>query len=313
MIDDLEQLIARAVAEGYGDIYELTEVADDAPEDLAPYLPRLLAADVVYPGKLYRAADSEVQRGLVAKADTCCQDDADDELRLNHLLVALAQTRGPVAEAAFRRWRDQPPPGADQLHIGPADYMREGGWMLEGDDVRELGGPVSYGLEAEDGPEHSERERCRGCGGPVWTALDLDTADERVAEALAHVGWSGRLRPAFCYGCAAAADTLFIEVRPDGTSRLTDPPEPSTDAPMLEAPTVRMVLGDRSGRRPVGSAVGGQAVWMDDAAYPDCPKCRKPMASIAQIDMQDLTHHVGYHTFFLHTECHLAAMVTQWE
>ncbi|MDX3230842.1 hypothetical protein [Streptomyces sp. ME19-01-6] len=318
MIHNLEDVIVRAVAERDGDIDELSELADGAPEELTPHLPRLLAVDVVYPAKLYRAADSETQRGLVAKVDA----GGSDSLRLNHLLMALAQTRGPVAEAAFRRWRDQPPPGADKLFLSPAEYMPEGGWTLEGDRVRELCGPISYRLRAEeeeageDGagadPAH---ERCQGCGGPMWTALDLDTADERVAEALEHVGWSGRLRLAICYECNVDATTVFIEVAPDGTARPTDPPEPGTSIPdpEFEGPDVRMVLEHRSGRHPVGSAIGGRPVWMGDAEYPECSVCGKLMTCIAQIDMQDVSYMVGYHTFFLHTGCGLAAMVSKGE
>ncbi|WP_070198208.1 hypothetical protein [Streptomyces oceani] len=316
MIHHLDDLIARAVAEHDGDIYELEDLADDTPEELAPHLPRLLAADVVYPAKLYRAADSEVQRGLVMKVDAGCKDG----LRLNHLLRALAQARGPVAEAAFRRWREQPPPGADELCVGPADYMPEGGWMLDGNQVRELAGSTSYYLEAEeDGAgghgddAESGHERCLGCGGPMWTALDLDTADERVAEALAHVGWVGRLRLAVCYQCDVDADTVFIEVGSDGTARLSAPAEPGTNLQAIEAPTVRMVPDRRAGPHPVHSAVGGQPVWMEDAHYPECSKCGKSMTYVAQIDMQDVSHLVGYHTFFLHTECNLAAMISQGE
>ncbi|MGY0060198.1 hypothetical protein ACWY4P_27255 [Streptomyces sp. LZ34] len=322
MMENLEDLIVRAIATGDGDLPELDELADTAPEDLAPHLPRLLAADVVYPAKLYRAADGDIQRGLVAEADA----GGKGALHLNHLLMALAQTRGPVAEGAFRRWRDQPPPGADKLFLGPAEYMPEGGWMLEGDRVRELCGPVAHRLEAVEAVEAVEEEageegagagaphgRCAGCGGVMWTALDLDTADGRVAEALAHVGWSGRLRLVVCYGCAVDADTVFMSVGADGTCRLSDPPEPGTSLPATETPTVRLVPGHRSGRYPVGSAIGGRPVWMDDAEYPECQACGKLIAYIAQIDTQDIDHAVGYHTFFLDTECGLAAMVSQYE
>ncbi|MER7790183.1 hypothetical protein [Streptomyces sp. NPDC097640] len=314
MTEHLEDLMVRAIAARDGDAPELEELARTAPESLAPHLPRLLAADVVYPAVLYCAADDETQRDLVAQADA----GGKGALRLNHLLSALAQTRGPVAEEAFRRWRDQPPPGADKLFVTPAEYMPEGGWMLEGDRARELCGPVAHHLVAEESEEVEEsripQERCQGCGAALWTALDLDTADARVAGALVHAGWSGRLRLVVCYGCAVDdADPVFIRVGPDGTSRLSDPPEPGTGLPAAGAPTVRMVPGHRSGPCPVDSAIGGRPVWIDDAEYPECPACGKLMAYIAQIDMQDIGHMAGYHTFFLDTGCGLAAMVSQSE
>ncbi|MEV5987700.1 hypothetical protein AB0L85_22250 [Streptomyces sp. NPDC052051] len=322
MIQNLEDAVVRAIARCDGDVEELEELADRTPEALTPYLPRLLAADVVYPAKLYRAADSETQRGLVAKADA----GGIGGLRLNHLLMALAQTRGPVVEAAFRRWRDQPPLDADKLCIGPAEYMREGGWMLEGDRVRELCGPVSYELRAEEdeavrggvGVDPTGR-LCQGCGGPMWTALDLDSADERVAEALAHVGWSGRLRVAICYECNVHRDTEFIEVGTDGTCRLSDPPEPGAivSGPEVEdddeLPAVRWRLGRRTGLHPSGSALGGRPVWTGDATYPECPVCGTLMTYIAQVDMENISYVPMYFTFFLHTECGLAAMVSQGE
>ncbi|ADI07742.1 hypothetical protein SBI_04622 [Streptomyces bingchenggensis BCW-1] len=325
MTEHLEDLIGRAIAAGDAGAPELEELASSAPESLAPHLLRLLAAGVVYPAALYRAADDATQRGLVAEADA----GGKGALHLNHLLTALAQTRGPVAEEAFRRWRDQPPPGADKLFLGPAEYMTEGGWTLEGDRARELCGPVAHHLVAEEpeGDREGDREgdedgagaaapqgRCQGCGAALWTALDLDTADERVAGALAHAGWSGRLRLVLCYGCAVDdADPVFLGVGPDGTSRLSDPPEPGTGLPAAEAPTERLVPGHPSGPYPDGSAIGGRPVWMDDAEYPQCPACGKLMAYIAQIDMQDISHMAGYHTFFLDAGCGLAAMVSQPE
>ncbi|MFI9048401.1 hypothetical protein [Streptomyces sp. NPDC053427] len=147
----------------------------------------------------------------------------------------------------------------------------------------------------------------------------MDSADERVAEALAHVGWSGRLRLAICHECNVHGDTEFIEVGTDGTSRLSDPPKPGTNIPDPEienddeVPAVRWSLGHRAGLHPSGSALGGRPVWTGDAQYPECPVCSTLMTYIAQVDMPNISYMPIYFTFFLHAECGLAAMVSQSE
>ncbi|MEV0644816.1 hypothetical protein AB0I28_06095 [Phytomonospora sp. NPDC050363] len=309
MTDDLERLVALAIRRRDGDIDELTAITGESPELLTPHLPALLAAGVDYPAALYSAADAEVRRELVARVDA----GPGDLLALDHLLKALALTSGPESGDAFLRWRDAPPPGAEKLHVPVAFYLNFGGRALDGDATRDLCGPVAYVLDVEEGAVVPEGVRCGDCDGPLWTALDLDTAEPAVAEALAHTGWSGRLRVDLCHRCDFTADVVFRDVAPDGTSTRSPHTPPGAGAES-DPPTHRLVPGERSpARRPDVAAVGGLPEWTDDPRYPACPNCSATMDYVAQIELGDPwdSYLDGYLTFFLHTECRLAAALCQ--
>ncbi|GIG65843.1 hypothetical protein [Phytomonospora endophytica] len=304
MGDDLEKPIARAIRRRDGDLYELAETA---PERLTPFLPRLIAAGVVYPATLFRAADTAARRALIDRIDA---GDPDDDL--NHLLMALVQSSGPETAAAFLHWRDDPPPRAGELLVAPAHYLREGGRELDVDEPRELCSPSGYSLHTVDGPQIPEGETCHDCDGPLWTALDVDTASPEVAEALAHTAWHGRLRVDVCHRCDFTADVIYREVAPDGSCRRS-PHSPSGAGEEADPPTARLAVGEPAGRFPGGSAIGGLPVWRDDARYPACPDCGRTMDYIAQIDLGDPWDDFldGRLTFFLHGACGLAGMFAQ--
>ena len=314
----IRDLIVRAAAEEFDAERELERMADEAPSMLTPHLPDLLAAGVLHPAKLYRTAGEDVQRAVVTMID----DGASD---LNALLLVLAHTRGTVAEAAFRRWQVQLPPGADDLYIGPADYMPEGGWALENGRARELCGRTAYSLEpAPDMAVESAAEgECPWCRAPLWTVLDIDTGDRRVAEALAHTGWSGRLRIVTCQGCYAYT-TLYSTVSPDGESGLSDhSAEPvriiddqSPPAPLRKVPGKLLTDPDMSagGWDMTTPSIGGHPEWIDDAQYPTCPNCARTMDYIGLEQAQDPDGELvaeGTTYLFLDASCGLAAAIYQ--
>ncbi|MFI0357476.1 hypothetical protein [Actinomadura sp. 9N407] len=314
----ITDLIVRAAAEESEAEYELERLADETPSLLSPHLPDLFAAGVLYPVKLYRTAGDDLQRAVVAMID-------DGASELNSLLLILAHTRGPVAESAFRRWREQPPPGADELFIGPADYMREGGWILEKGRVRELCGQTAYSLEPDTDRtvEPPAQGECTWCRAPLWTVIDVDTGDRRVAEALAHTGWSGRLRIVTCQGCHAYT-TVYSTVSPDGSSRLSDhSAEPirilddlSPPVTLRKVPKELLTTPDMSvgGWDMTVSSIGGYPGWIDDAEYPACPVCTRTMDYIGLEQAQDPEGEIiaeGTTYLFLDASCGLAATVYQ--
>ncbi|GAA1883306.1 hypothetical protein [Asanoa iriomotensis] len=71
-------------------------------------LAELLDAGVLEPPTRYRDAGDEIRRRLVAAVDLGAPDRP-----LRSYLDALACAGGPIAEAAFARWREYPPP-----HVG---------------------------------------------------------------------------------------------------------------------------------------------------------------------------------------------------
>ncbi|QFG21119.1 hypothetical protein [Actinomadura sp. WMMB 499] len=199
--------------------------------------------------------------------------------------------------------------------------MPEGGWTLENGRARELCGRTAYSLEptADRTVEPPARGRCPWCRAPLWTVLDIDTGDRRVAEALAHTGWSGRLRIVTCQGCYAYT-TLYSTVSPDGVSGLSD----HSSAPVRilddQSPpaTLRKAPGEflTSARGPdmTTPSIGGHPEWIDDAEYPTCPICARTMDYIGLEQAQDpegtpIAEGTTY--LFLDATCGLAATIYQ--
>jgi hypothetical protein len=312
----IEDLVARVESGEDAVIDALADHAAADPAALAPYLPRLLDAGALWRlHVLYRGADDGFQREVVARIESGAGE------WTSMLAYVLAQTRGPAVEEAFRRWTRSPPPGPhfDPFGRGVAALARDGGWELTPNGVRELCGSSAYRLVPGAGGDRSA-DSCPWCASPLWTALDLDTSEPKVEDALAHTGWRGRLRVATCRWCSCYG-TAYTEVAADGrsvwsahTARPCFPPggEPA------EPPRVRFVPGER---RPTpytasawnrgGSALGGCPDWIDDPAYPLCPGCGTAMDYLGLVNGSDLDGGEGAHYLFLHAPCGLAAVEYQ--
>jgi hypothetical protein len=297
-------------------VWELEEQTKDDPAALRPYLLRLLDADTFISETLFRAADEDLQREAVARIDA----DAEDRYWLVTMLTA---TRGPVVEAAFGRWLKQPPPGIEADDLAP--LLHRYGWDFDADGrAREICGTTAYRLVPEEGAEPSE-ERCPWCAGPLWIVLNVDTADPRVAAALAHTGWQGHLRIVTCYLCSVYGKT-FAEVTPDGgavwSAHTVQPGylkerELEVAAPPLvrltpgeQRPSLHLANPDHEGQ----STLGGLPGWIQDPDYPACPACGQVMTYVGAVAGSDVAEHgVGVNFLFLHTPCGLAGVVSQFD
>ena len=279
----------------------------------------MLAAGILSPPALYRAADDGVRRRLVELIDAGAGD------RLGAVLVALAHAGGPIAEDAFRRWSRTAPPDADGLRVPILDYTLEAGWALEPAGVHRLFGSVAFALvsagERPPAVGSSAGGHCPWCHSPLWTALDVDTSDSRVATALEHSSWSGRLRVETCHFCACYA-TLFVGVAADGSCRwseLTQRPNFLGPAEVEEPPQAVLAVGDRregpyeaSAWYDGGSTLGGCPDWIQSAEYVRCPTCGELMDHVALVGGADLSEFgEGAYYVSLHARCGLAAVLYQ--
>jgi hypothetical protein len=311
----IEELIRRAAAEDDDAVDELSTIADTEPRRLAPHHGLLLDLDVLWPPKLYRAAGADVIRRVIEQVDGGRTPD-----RLNHLLLVLAHSGHPLAERAMRRWATQPPAGADELHVGPLSYAREGGWTVGPDgNRRELCGDTAYRWLMREAPRSAERPNCPWCASPLWTAADIDTAEPAVGAALAHTGWSGRLVIETCHFCACYA-TLYSRVTTDGTATWwtgnTRPSYLPADGEPEDPPALLPVLGPaRPGPYQAsawyrgGSTLGGRPDWIQDAEHADCPGCGAPMDYVGLVGGADLDDFgEGAYYLHLHQPCGLAAV-----
>ncbi|GLW35009.1 hypothetical protein [Actinoplanes regularis] len=309
----LEELIDRAAADDDAATEELTEIADSDPGRLTPFLGRALDADLLWPPTIYRAADAGVVGRVVTLVDRGERPEA-----LNQLLLVLAVSRHPLAEAAMRRWAGQPPAGADGLPIGVLDFAREGGWTIEPDGTRrDLCGDVAYEWIPREAPEPLFNPACPWCSSPLWTVADLDGAEP----ALAHVGWTGRLRFRTCAVCTCYTP-LFSQVTPDGGAtwwpgniaptglRLGRMEEPITVLPVVGA--ARSHPYQRSAWTKGGSTLGGHPQWIQDPEDPDCPGCGRPMSYVGLIGGADLYEHgEGAYYLHVHQPCGFTAVTYQ--
>ncbi|MET8086523.1 hypothetical protein [Micromonospora sp. NPDC005237] len=311
----IEELIRRAAAEDDDAIEELCAIADTDPRRLTPHLSLLLDLDVLYPAKLYRAADADVVRRVIEQVDSGRTPD-----RLNHLLMVLAHSAHPSAESALRRWTPQPPAGSGELYVNALRYAHEGGWTVGSDGRRrDLCGNTAYRWVMRETAPGADRPGCPWCASPLWVAADLDTTDAAIAAALAHTGWSGRLVIETCHFCACYT-TLYSHVIPAGgatwwagntrPSYLPDADEPE-DPPTL-APVLGQALASPyqvSAWNQGGSTLGGRPEWIQDAEHADCPGCGEPMDYVGLIAGADLDDYgEGAYYLHLHQPCGFAAV-----
>ncbi|MFI5837853.1 hypothetical protein ACIA5A_29665 [Micromonospora sp. NPDC051300] len=313
----IEELIDRATGGDDDAIEELGAIADADPGRLTPHLGALLDGDVLWPGRLYRAADAEVVRRVVERVDGGATPS-----RLNQLLVILAHSGHPVAESALRRWSARRPAGADRLHVDALAYAREGGWTVGSDGRRrDLCGDAAYAWVVGPARRRADGTACPWCASPLWSAAELDTADPAVGAALAHTGWSGRLLVETCHFCACYA-TLFSRVDPAGGSvwwsgnarpsylGVTEPEDPPASAPVPGERRSSPYQASAWARG--GSTLGGRPDWIQDAEHPDCPGCGEPMDYLGLIGGADLDDYgEGAYYLHLHQPCGFAAVTYQ--
>ncbi|GAA3202660.1 hypothetical protein [Actinocorallia longicatena] len=310
----IEELVARLES---GDDDAADEIADLAavdPEAVAPHLRRVLAANVLWRAPvLYRGGDADFQRYAAHRVET----EPDAAARL---VYALTQTRGPQVEETFRRWSHSLPEGVDPYGRGLRALARDGGWQPDGDGVRLLDGTTAYRL-VPSGEATPAQEACPWCLSPLWTALDVDTADPAVARALDHTGWRGRLRVTTCHFCSCYG-TTFSDVTPEGGaawSERTVRPAFLRDAGPETPPSTGFEIGERrespllaSAWEEGGSTLGGSPEWIQSPDYVVCPACDQAMDYVGLIGGADLdAYGEGAHYLFLHTPCALTAVVYQ--
>ena len=307
----IENLVARAATDDWDAVQELEQLARTDPAVLRPHHRDLVDRGLLWPSVLFAAADDELVQHIIARID------AGDEC-LDRLLLILAEARGERAAAAFRRWQETPPPGMDSLHIDALAYAREGGWVLRPDGTEHLlYGPIAYQLHMREAA--GDREMCPWCQSPIWTIIDVDTADPEVARALAHTGWAGRLRITTCFLCSNYT-TLFTDVTPDGGASWSARNERPDYLPTTaeEPPRVLPTVGpERASPRLAsawdegGSTLGGAPDWIQDAAYPTCPVCASTMDYLGLVGGADLGWGEGADYIFVHAGCGVAAVAYQ--
>lgn len=154
----------------------LTCLANFRREGLGAQTQELVNREIFWPASLYRDAPEDVAKRLAQQIERTRHS---DRVRLNHLLLALAWTRGEFACSAFLKWRRSPPAWAEVLHVPPEGYLHDAGWALDCDgNRRELLSLSCHAISPCEGnslpqfvvPCRTETGTlCPACGGSlVW-------------------------------------------------------------------------------------------------------------------------------------------------
>lgn len=272
-----------------------------------------------WPPSIYRDAPDDVAKSLVRLIEDT------DGLQLNHLLLALAWTRGEVARCAFLKWRQETPEWAKELCIPPEDYSHNGGWALDANgkhvDLVSVRchrlAPCSIVTSAGFAvPCRTEvKERCPACGGSLAWLFDFTNLPDEF-----FVGeWtSAPKRILCCLHCSCFCPAVFSRYQPDGTAELHPAiaSEETSNFGVLP-PSIRELVV--TPQPPFAAAeafgiddttsFGGAPMWLQDSQFPHCPDCQNVMRFLAQFDNGSMPKpEEGIYYAFFCPDCRVAAV-----
>ncbi len=279
-----------------------------------------LARDLYWPSSIYRNAPDNIASQLIQRIGSA------RGLELNHLLLALAWTRGESARLAFLGWRENPPRWAKRLHVPPEQYLHSAGWALDANgESRELVSKKCYKIaRRHDVASHPVPCRtvadgkCPVCQGPLAWLFDFRNLPQ---ELFLEDRTNAPTRVLCCLSCAPFSAGVFSRYHKDGTAEW----HPATEGGRTEnygysAANDRELIPDVfppfAAAEPFGiddaSGLGGTPMWIQDAEYPTCPECRQEMTYLAQFDNGSMKPpEEGIFYSFFCGKCSVAAVTCQ--
>jgi hypothetical protein len=264
-------------------------------------------------GFLFLGADASVRDRMLALLDAGVED---ERFRVE-LVCGLAWIGDDIVQQRFADWRVAPQPW-ETGRAKAANFTRTGGWELTGDGKRrDLYFPESYSFVSIDKATPDQiagpvavvtyvQERCHWCERLLVTLFDIDLTDPSMA----FLGVTGeRLRFGICQHCSLQTP-IYWDFDLEGYVSWSDanPEKPPDDLYMygdedaLSLSERRLVLGEPRTTLvetiarywdPGLTQLGGLPEWVQDEAYPVCPKCKKTMCFIAQLEPVDLIWEEG--------------------
>jgi hypothetical protein len=268
------------------------------PGSLQLFTNTFLAQRTIHPGWLFLDADDDVARKLLAMIK-----EPDAAPLRNHLLLALAWIGNETVQAQFDMWRTTPPAWREDMYVPPESYSYEAGWELTSvgtrhnlyfNDAIEListdgaSSPVVTGTTLD--------EACQWCHRELVTLFAIDFSDTRYQFLLPASGGDALLIP-ICPWCSYY-ESIFFDCTPTGQAQWNAHNGEKSlllrqlkdDGAATLPSTPPLMLGKRR-RTPfevVGldyglSQLGGHPAWINDAEYPECPRCSQRMPCIGQV------------------------------
>jgi hypothetical protein len=280
----------------------------------------LVEQGVLDPPWLFRGADEIVTARLIRILEAGHPGE-----EASSMVEALAWIGGEAVAQRLVRWSTAgAPPWLAYQRVLPRDHAQHAGWWLsEKGETRPLVHQGCRRLVAQRQDTLSmsvfvpSRERCPHCKARLSFAVDLDLASAE----LAFLGLAGsRLRILTCERCAAFGP-IYSEVTLDGGARWSrrtrrtggderDEWEPVGGREVwLSAPVAPTEALARTGDDQ--SQLGGYPTWEQDAEYPACPACARPMPCLGQLAMETFDAGDGFVYLFLDAACGFAATTLQ--
>jgi hypothetical protein len=251
-----------------------------------------------WPSLPFHRASPDLRDQLIARVEW-------DVRNRNHILTALAWIGDDAVVDLFTRWRKRPPTWSGSLYIPPENYSREAGWELnETGQRRDLYFQRCFGLIGEPSVSSAtfsaitdSQGLCPWCGKELTNLFDFTPAAFGMKSIFAP---NDRMQVTTCEACTAFG-TVFGDYDETGSGRwspMNSRPEylPDDSSTWDKLPRDPLSVADA---RPAlfaadqflpttFSQIGGHPTWVQDAAYPRCPKCSKTMMFLAQVDHDDI-------------------------
>jgi hypothetical protein len=309
---ELREAVDRACADE-NDVYDLKAFVEEFPaEILRPFHRRLIEAKVYYPPELYYGLSEDDASYLVGQINAGVAESW-------HLLDVLVMAPTSAATRAVAGWRDKAPEWMTDDKLVRETHA--GGWELDAAaNVRVLTNPVAYKLidttdvaaSISGGPLS---QRCSWCGLPLWRVLDVDLADPAYAGL--GLAQAGRVSAATCIKCGSfdpvfheydAGGRILVDASDEQSGYFSDPDWKLPDDPALLSADPRP-LSPHTGYW----SLGGAPDWVQDPAYPACPRCDRTMHHLAQVGREILfgEGYEGSHYVFVDVECRVSTVIFQ--
>jgi hypothetical protein len=274
-----------------------------------------------YPSLLFKNADNLIVTKLLARLET----EVDNR---NLILLALAWACTDQVVAEFNRWRTETPSWSNNLNIPPQNYSKEAGWVVSGEGKKQyLFFDKAYPLINEDKSyERStfntcikSKKLCKWCNRNLTNLIEIDLCDPIFSFLTLK---AKRLEIATCDVCSCYSDALFMEITDTGEANWSEYNErpsylPDDSDTWEYMPQNSLSLSPKSRAADYAaneflpttfSQIGGMPTWIQDFAYPTCPKCNDTMMFLAQVSNEDIEEYgEGIYYSYICPSCNITA------
>jgi len=280
------------------------ELAAFRGADLSIVHKTMLETHEYYPCQLFKNANSETVNTLLSRLET-------DDVERGNILLSLAWAGTPAVILKFSEWALNPPAWSKDLYIPVHEYAKDAGWILANDlKKRTLYLDKCYSLIPNTGSINDEflntcvisEKSCHWCNRKLTHLLEINLKNT-LYDFLSISG--ERLVIATCDTCSSYSDSIFMDITNNGNAEWSKYnkkpgylPEDSADWEYMPTNCLNISNKPRAVDYAANmflpttfSQIGGMPTWIQDFAYPDCPKCNETMVFLAQISNEDIVEY----------------------